>query len=92
MLTELALTHHCDQTIHWSAGGYFNAEGGAEHLEKGRRVAVTGRLEYREWKDQQDNPHSRHEVIADQVECMDPPKQNGPAPAQPDYALGEEPD
>ena len=21
MLTELALTHHCDQTIHWSAGG-----------------------------------------------------------------------
>ena len=29
MLTELALTHHCDQTIHWSAGGYFNGEGRA---------------------------------------------------------------
>ena len=27
----------------------------AEHLEKDRRVAVTGRLEYREWEDQQDN-------------------------------------
>ena len=29
MLTELALTHHCDQTIHWLAGGYFNGEGRA---------------------------------------------------------------
>jgi single-strand DNA-binding protein len=67
------------------------AEAVAEHLEKGRRVAVTGRLEYREWKDQQDNPHSRHEVIADQVEFMDAPKQNGPAPVQSDYGPGEEP-
>ncbi len=67
------------------------AEAVAEHLEKGRRVAVTGRLEYREWKDQQDNPHSKHEVIADQVEFMDPPKQNGSTPTQPAYAAGEEP-
>ena len=67
------------------------AEAVAEHLAKGRRVGITGRLEYREWKDQQDNPHSRHEVIADQVEFMDPPKQNDSTPAQPDYAPGEEP-
>ena len=48
------------------------AEAVAEHLEKGRRVAVTGRLEYREWKDQQDNPHSRHEVIADYAPGEEP--------------------
>ena len=66
------------------------AEAIAEHLTKGRRVAVTGRLEYREWKDQQDNPHSKHEVIADQVEFLDPPKPANGAP-EPAYAAGEEP-
>jgi hypothetical protein len=29
MLTELALTHICNQTVHWSAGGYFDAQGRA---------------------------------------------------------------
>ena len=54
------------------------AEAVADFLAKGRRVAVSGRLEYREWQSQQDGSfHSKHEVIADQVEFMDPPKQNG---------------
>ena len=54
-------------------------------------VAVTGRLEYREWKDQQDgSPHSKHEVIADQVEFLDPPKQANGAP-EPAYAGSDEP-
>ena len=66
------------------------AEAVAEHLAKGRRVGITGRLEYREWKDQQDNPHSKHEVIADQVEFLDPPKPANGAP-EPAYAGGEEP-
>ena len=67
------------------------AEAIAEHLTKGRRVAVTGRLEYREWKGQDDSPHSKHEVIADGVEFLDPPKSNGSAPAEPAYSAGEEP-
>ena len=69
------------------------AEAIAEHLSKGRRVAITGRLEYREWKDQSDNPHSKHEVVADGVEFLDPPKSttNGDAPAEPAYAANEEP-
>ncbi len=51
------------------------AEAVAEHLAKGRRVGITGRLEYREWKDSQDgSPHSKHEVIADQVEFMKGPR------------------
>jgi single-strand DNA-binding protein len=69
------------------------AEAVSEYLVKGRRVAVTGRLEYREWKDNDGNPHSKHEVIADQVEFMDPkdPKPNGSATAENAYAAGEEP-
>ncbi len=70
----------------------FNAQAEAivKHLAKGRRVAVSGRLEHREWKDRDNNPHSKHEVIADSVEFMDPPRSNGDAPtAQPDEA--EEP-
>ena len=71
----------------------FNAQAGAiaQHLTKGRRVAVTGRLEYREWKGQDDSPHSKHEVIADGVEFLDPPKSNGNALTEPAYAAGEEP-
>jgi len=67
------------------------AEAIAEHLAKGRRVAVTGRLEYREWKAQDGSPHSKHEVIADGVEFMDPPKTNGVTPTEQPYAAGEEP-
>ena len=66
------------------------AEAVAEHLSKGRRVAVTGRLEYREWTGQDGSKHSKHEVIADQVEFMDPPKSNGTAPAEPACVAGEE--
>ncbi len=67
------------------------AEAVAKHLAKGRRVAVTGRLEYREWKAQDGSPHSKHEVIADQIEFLDAapkPETNG-AP-EPAYAGGEE--
>ena len=68
------------------------AEAVAEHLTKGRRVAVTGRLEYREWQGQDGSPHSKHEVVADQVEFMDaPPKQAANGAPEPAYAAGEEP-
>ena len=66
------------------------AEAVAEHLSKGRRVAVTGRLEYREWQGTDGSPHSKHEVIADGVEFLDPPKSNS-TPGEPVYAAGEEP-
>ena len=29
MLTELALTHACNQIVYWSAGGYFDGQGQA---------------------------------------------------------------
>ena len=68
------------------------AEAVAEHLSKGRRVAVTGRLEYREWKDRSDgSPHSKHEVIADQVDFLDAAPQPANGTGEPPYAAGEEP-
>ena len=68
------------------------AEAIAEHLAKGRRVAVTGRLEYREWEAKDGSPHSKHEIVADGVEFMDAPKTNGGAPAaNVESAPGEEP-
>ena len=80
-----------------SAEGWHGArrsKGGSvpEHLANGRRVAVTGRLEYREWQGQDGSPHSKHEVVADQVEFRDaPPKQAAHGAPEPAYAAGEEP-
>ncbi|MGH9226727.1 MAG: single-stranded DNA-binding protein [Acidimicrobiales bacterium] len=69
------------------------AEAVAEYLTKGRRVAVKGRLEYREWQSQQDGSmHSKHEIIAEDIEFLDP-KDKAPAngAGEPAYAAGEEP-
>lgn len=66
------------------------ADAVAEHLSKGRRVAITGRLEYREWKDKDNNPRSKHEIVADSVEFMDPPRANGSG-AEQSFEPDEEP-
>ena len=63
------------------------AEAVANHMAKGRRVGVTGRLEYREWKSADNVPHSIYEVIATQVDFLDAPPTNG----EPTYANDEEP-
>jgi single-strand DNA-binding protein len=59
------------------------AENCAEYLAKGRRIAVSGRLEYSEWTDADGGKHSKHEVIADQIDFLDAP-QNGGAAAEED--------
>ena len=53
------------------------------YLAKGRRVAVSGRLEYSEWTYADGGKHSKHEVIADQIDFLDAP-QNGSAAAEED--------
>ena len=67
------------------------AEAVAEHLAKGRQVAVTGRLEHRQWEGQDGSPRSRHEVVANQIDFLTKPAANGAAEPQPAYANGEEP-
>ncbi len=44
----------------------------AEHLAKGRRVGIRGRLELDEWQAKDGSPRRRHKVIAEQVEFLDP--------------------
>ncbi len=56
------------------------AEAVAEHLAKGRQIGVTGRLEYRQWEGQDGSPHSKHEVIANQIDFLAKPTGNGSEP------------
>jgi single-strand DNA-binding protein len=70
--------------VTWGA----QAEAVAEHLAKGRRVAVSGRLEFRRWTDAEDRSHSKHEVVASEVQFLDPPRK-GAAPTPPAYAADE---
>lgn len=43
------------------------AENAAKHLAKGRRIGVSGRLEWREWKDANDNKRQSVEIVAEQL-------------------------
>lgn len=42
----------------------------AEYLARGRQVAVVGRLDYDEWTDTDGGRHSRHQVVANQVDFL----------------------
>ena len=46
------------------------AETCAVHLEKGRQVAVTGRLDYSEWETNEGQKRSSHSVVANDVEFL----------------------
>ncbi len=72
--------------VTWGA----QAENVAQHLTKGRRVAVAGRLEFRRWTDAEARSHAKHEVVASEVQFLDPPR-TGAAPTEPAYAPDEEP-
>ena len=41
-----------------------------QHLEKGRQVAINGRLEYSEWETEDGSKRSKHEVVANDVEFL----------------------
>ena len=54
-----------DVTI-WGAQG----ENCATYLQKGRPVAIDGRLEWREWEDKQGNKRQSIDIIADSVQFL----------------------
>jgi single-strand DNA-binding protein len=54
-----------DVTV-WGAQG----ENCAQYLQKGRPVAVQGRLEWREWEDQQGNKRQSVDIIANSVQFL----------------------
>jgi single-strand DNA-binding protein len=55
------------------------AEACLEHLRKGSRVAVVGRLRFREWKRVDLSPRSEHWIAADRVDFLSTPPAQGPA-------------
>ena len=57
--------NYFDVTV-WGAQG----ENCAQYLSKGRPVAVDGRLEWREWQDQQGNKRQSVDIIADSVQFL----------------------
>lgn len=62
------------------------AEAVAEHMAKGRQVAVTGRLEYRQWTAEDGSPRSKHEVVAAQIDFLARPADH----SQPEAAGDED--
>ena len=61
-----------DVTV-WGAQG----ENCAQYLSKGRPIAVDGRLEWREWEDQQGNKRQGVDIIADSVQFLSGPDGGG---------------
>ena len=57
--------NYFDITI-WGRQG----ENAAQYLEKGRPVAVDGRLEWREWQDKEGNKRQSVDIIADSVQFL----------------------
>jgi single-strand DNA-binding protein len=50
------------------------AEAIASYLQRGRKVAVHGRLDMDRWTGQDDKTHTRHKIVATDVEFLDAPK------------------
>jgi single-strand DNA-binding protein len=57
--------NYFDVTI-WGRQG----ESAAQYLEKGRPVAIDGRLEWREWQDKEGNKRQSVDIIADSVQFL----------------------
>ncbi len=57
--------NYFDVTV-WGRQG----ENAAQYLEKGRPVAIDGRLEWREWEDKDGNKRQSVEIIADSVQFL----------------------
>ncbi len=45
----------------------------AAHLAKGRQIAVSGRIEYREWEADDGTKRHAYSVVADEIDFLDRP-------------------
>jgi single-strand DNA-binding protein len=58
-----------------------NGEAAAEHLTKGRRIGVTGRLSWREWLTDDGSRREAVQIVAASLQYLDAPKRDAePAP------------
>ena len=51
-----------------------NGEAAAEHLAKGRRIGVAGRLTWREWKTDDGSRREAVQIVASSVQYLDSPR------------------
>ena len=51
-----------------------NGEAAAEHLAKGRRIGVAGRLTWREWKNDDGSRREAVQIVASSVQYLDSPR------------------
>lgn len=58
----------------WGRGG----EAAAEHLTKGRRIGVTGRLAWREWRTEDGSRREAVQIVAASVQYLDAPRHDEP--------------
>jgi len=63
-----------------------SAEACAEHLRKGRRVAVAGRLAWREWRADDGSRREAVQIVAQAVQYLDAPRNDGGPAAAPTSA------
>jgi single-strand DNA-binding protein len=59
------------------------AEVAAEHLAKGDRVGVTGRLEQDEWKTEDGNRREKLYLVAENLDFLEPPTARDAAAEEP---------
>jgi single-strand DNA-binding protein len=64
--------NYFDVTV-WGAQG----ENCARYLSKGRGVAIDGRLEWREWQNQEGQKRQSVEIVADTVQFLSSPGEGG---------------
>jgi single-strand DNA-binding protein len=53
----------------------------AQYLSRGKKIGVTGRLDWREWEDKDGNKRQAIQIIATEVEFLTPVGEDGAAPA-----------
>ena len=69
-----------------------SAEFAANYLGKGRLVAVEGRLQIRQWTTQDGQRRTTAEVVADNVQGLDRPREQGAAMPEAGGGLSAEPE
>jgi len=67
------------------------AEFAANYLGKGRLVAIDGRLQIRQWTTQEGQRRSTAEVVADEVQGLDRPREAPATPPEGEADLSSEP-
>lgn len=56
----------------------------AEYCKKGKRIGIEGRLQQRSWDDQEGKKRQTVEIVVDNFQFLDPPRDAGSAEPAPD--------